>query len=238
MGPFFHGLITERWRSHQIKWCFSYTVFDITICGGVSSRSRTWGTISKLPRRDYFSNNPRRSWPSTTKNTSTLHDNATTVGIATNTIKRQRSRAMEIRYFLTCEKEAQKVYSFEWHPGMENLADYQSKHHPGAHHTAVRPYYLHKKNPPRELPRAIRPSTLKGCVGTLKDGYLRNVPLPRVPRIQSAKLIAPSRCIMEGTTPSRCIPVGTPLPEYLPISKWIPTLPKLGSLLGFRQRVL
>ena len=44
-------------------------------------------------------------------------------------------------------------------------------------------------------------------VGTLKDGYVRNVPLPRVPRIQSAKLIAPSRCIPEGTTPSRCIPV-------------------------------
>ena len=39
----------------------------------------------------------------------------------------------------------------------------------------------------RELPRADKPSTLKGCVGTLKDGYIRNVPLPRVPREQSAK---------------------------------------------------
>ncbi len=46
-------------------------------------------------------------------------------------------------------------------------------------------------------------------VGTLKDGYVCNVPLPQVPRIQSAKLIAPSRCIPEGTAPSRCIPVGT-----------------------------
>ncbi len=70
--------------------------------------------------------------------------------------------------------------NFKWHPGMENRADYQSKHHPGAHHTAVRPYYLHEENSPLELPRAIRPSTLKGCVGTLKDGYVRNVPLPRV----------------------------------------------------------
>ena len=105
-------------------------------------------------------------------------DNATAVGIANNTIKRQRSRAMEMKYFWTCEKDAQKMYSFKWHPGMENLTDYQSKHHPGAHHTAVRPYYLHEKNSPLELPRAIRPSTLKGCVGTLKDGYVRNVPLP------------------------------------------------------------
>jgi hypothetical protein len=51
-------------------------------------------------------------------------DNATAVGIAANTIKRQRSRAMEMRYFWTCEKDAQKGYSFKWHPGMENLADY------------------------------------------------------------------------------------------------------------------
>ncbi len=93
-------------------------------------------------------------------------------------------------------------------------------------------------------------------VGTLKDGYVRNVPLPRIPQIQSAKLIAPSSCIPEGTTPSRCIPVdaykyaygvdvheyasdkGNPLPGYLPVPGWIPTLPKLGSLLGFSQRVL
>ena len=146
-------------------------------------------------------------------------DNATAVGIANNTIKRQRSRAMEMRYFWTCKKDAQKVYSFKWHPGMENLADYQSKHHPGAHHTAVRPYYLHEKNSPLELPRAIRPSTLKGCVGTLKDGYIRNVPLPRVPQRQSAKQIAPK--------------TGIPIPGYLPVPSWIPTLPKLGSILGF-----
>ncbi len=97
-------------------------------------------------------------------------DNATAVDIANNTIKRQRSQAMEMRYFWTCEKDAQNVYSFKWHPRMENLVDYQSKHHPGAHHTAVRPYYLHEKNPPLELPRAHRPSTLKGCVGALKMG--------------------------------------------------------------------
>ncbi len=78
----------------------------------------------------------------------------------------------------------------------------------------------------------------KPPVGTLKDGYVRNVPLPRVPRIQSAKLIAPSICIPAGTTPSRCIPVGTPLPDYLTVSSGIPTLSKLGSILGFSQRVL
>ena len=161
-------------------------------------------------------------------------DNATAVGIANNTIKRQRSRAMEMRYFWTCEKDAQKVYSFKWHPGMENLADYQSKHHPGAHHTAVRPYYSREKNSPLELLRAIWPSTLKGCVGTLKDGYVLNVPLPRVPRRQSASHDMSHELI----APSRCIKTGTPLPDYLPVSSWIPKLPKLGRLLGFSQRML
>jgi hypothetical protein len=132
------------------------------------------------------------------------------------------------------QKYAQNVYSFKWHPSMENLADYQSKHHLGAHHTAVRPYYLHKTNSPLELPRAIRQSTLKGCVGTLKDGYVRNVPLPRIPRIQSASHDTSHELI----TPSRCIQEGTPLPDYLQVSSWIPTLPKLGSLLAFSQRIL
>jgi hypothetical protein len=73
-------------------------------------------------------------------------------------------------------------------PRARNLADYQSKHHMGSHHIAVQPWYLHAENSPRILPWAVRPSTLKGCVGTLQNGYIQNVPLPRVvPRIQSAR---------------------------------------------------
>jgi hypothetical protein len=152
-------------------------------------------------------------------------DNAMATGTANNTIKWQRLRAMEMRYFWTCEKDAQNVYSFKWYPGMENLADYQSKHHPGAHHTAVWPF-LHEENSPMELPRAIRPSTLKGCVETLKDGYVGNIPLPQVPQIQSAshELIAHI--------------AGSILPGYLHVHSWIPMLPKIGSTLGFRQRLL
>ena len=52
-------------------------------------------------------------------------DNTTAVGIVNNSTKWQRSRAMEMRYFWTCEKDAHNVYSFKWHPGIENLADYQ-----------------------------------------------------------------------------------------------------------------
>jgi hypothetical protein len=114
-------------------------------------------------------------------------NNATAVGIANNTVKRQQSRSMEMRFFWVCGKVAQDMYALSWHPGQENLADYQSKHHIGSHRIAVRPWYLHTENSLRVLPWAVRPSTLKGCVGTLQNGYICNVPLPRVvPWIQSA----------------------------------------------------
>jgi hypothetical protein len=93
---------------------------------------------------------------------------------------------MEMRFFWVGDKIAQNMYDVSWHPGMENLADYQSKHHIGSHHIRVRPGYLHMENSPRYLPRTQSWSTLKGCVGTLKDGYICNVPLPRAPLIQSA----------------------------------------------------
>jgi hypothetical protein len=94
---------------------------------------------------------------------------------------------MEMRYFWVGDKVAQKEFSIKWHPGQENLADYQSKHHLGTHHQAVRPWYLNEINSPLVFPRATRPSTLKGCVGNLPKGHIRNVPLPRVPQEQSTR---------------------------------------------------
>jgi hypothetical protein len=74
------------------------------------------------------------------------------VGIVNNTVKRQHSRSMEMRFFWVGIKEAQKIYEICWHPGQENLADYQSKHHTGAHHRNVRPWYLHQENSRRFYP--------------------------------------------------------------------------------------
>jgi hypothetical protein len=114
-------------------------------------------------------------------------DNATTVGIANNTVKWQCSQSMEMQCFWVCNKIAQDAYNVKWHPGQENLADYQSKHHPGVHHTAIHPWYLHEINLPLVLPQAVRPSTLKGCAGTRPKGYVQNVPLPRLPLRQSTR---------------------------------------------------
>ena len=118
-------------------------------------------------------------------------DNTTTVGIVNNTIKRQRSRAMEMRYFWLLDAEAQRLFSFRHQPGQENLGDYHSKNHTGPHHTHVRPYYVHENNSPQFLLRARLPSARRGCVGTVPDPYLRRNPLPRIP-IHTRALPAPA----------------------------------------------
>ncbi len=115
-------------------------------------------------------------------------DNATAVGIANNSIKQQCSPSMEMQFFWVRDKSEQGMYDITWHPVMENLADYQSKHHLGSHHVNVRTWYLHMENSPQYLPRTQSQRTLKGCVGTLEGGYVRNVPSPRVPQIQSTSL--------------------------------------------------
>ena len=45
-----------------------------------------------------------------------------------------------------------------WAPGLNNLADYPTKHHSGKHHKAVQPIYLSLKDSPR---------TMKGCIELL-----------------------------------------------------------------------
>ncbi len=54
-------------------------------------------------------------------------NNATAVGIGNNTIKRQQLHSMEMQYFWVGDKVAQEMYTLSWHPGQENLANYQIK---------------------------------------------------------------------------------------------------------------
>jgi hypothetical protein len=135
---------------------------------------------------------------------------------------------MEMRFFWVGDKIAQNMYDVSWHPGMENLADYQNKHHIGSHHVRVRPWYLHMENCPRYSPRAQSWSTLKGCVGTLKDGYVHNIPLPRAPRIQSANHVTSNEQVVMDSQDT-C---------YLQVPR-VPTWSNLTRLLtGVRRNIL
>eukprot|EP00804_Cyclotella_cryptica_P007211 CCRYP_009751-RB/>CCRYP_009751-RB protein AED:0.29 eAED:0.25 QI:0/-1/0/1/-1/1/1/0/612 len=108
-------------------------------------------------------------------------DNATATGIANDTVKKQRSRSMEMRFFWVTDQVQQRYFDVRWQPGQENLADYFTKHFEARHHIHVRPWYLHTGTSPTLLPRANAPSSLRGCVGTLPNGYTRTSPFPRIP---------------------------------------------------------
>ena len=110
-------------------------------------------------------------------------DNTTAVGIVNNTIKRQRSRAMNMRYFWLLCQEAQRILHVRYHPGQENLGDMPTKNHNGAQTQRSRPFYLQTEQSPRFLPRAPRPSVRRGCVGKLGDPYIHRNPLPSIPRL-------------------------------------------------------
>ena len=78
-------------------------------------------------------------------------DNSTAVGIANDTVKRQRSRAMEMRYFWVTDQVENKHITVDYLPGKDILADYVTKHHCARHHIAKRPLYVHMPTSPRYL---------------------------------------------------------------------------------------
>ena len=127
-------------------------------------------------------------------------DNTTAVGIVNSTIKRQRSRAMEMRYFWLLDQEVQKRFKIAQHPGQENLGDYPSKAHTGQIHQHVRPYYIWQDNSPTLLQRALQPSARRGCAEILADRYLKRIPLPRIPTFPAPSSTARSSVGQMGST--------------------------------------
>jgi hypothetical protein len=144
-------------------------------------------------------------------------DNKTATGIANDTVKKQRSRSMEMRFFWIGDQVKRQLFKVHWHPGQENLADYFTKHFDAKHHQAVRQWYLYAPGTPRRLPRAAAPSTLRGCVGTLPNGYVRSSPLPRLTntRVPRGQITSP---------PSTCKPREhtrrTSVQTYIPLAVW------------------
>ncbi len=105
-------------------------------------------------------------------------NNTTTVDIINNTVKRQCSRTMEMRYIWLLDGKTQKYFKFFYQLGQENLGNYPSKHHTANIHQHVRPYYVHTDRSPLLLPRAMKPSIWRGCAEILGDPYSKKSPLP------------------------------------------------------------
>ena len=87
---------------------------------------------------------------------------------------------MEMRYFWIVDQVRLGNFYVLWYPGLENLADYFSKHFPTKQYIHARPIYLQCKNSPRYLQRSASPSTLQGCVGIRPGGYYNRTPLANI----------------------------------------------------------
>jgi hypothetical protein len=70
-------------------------------------------------------------------------DNKCAEGIINGTVKQRRSKAIDMRFYWIQDRAAQGQFLIHWKPGIENLADYFTKHHAPAHHQRMRPIYLH-----------------------------------------------------------------------------------------------
>ncbi|KAI2502091.1 Reverse transcriptase (RNA-dependent DNA polymerase) [Fragilaria crotonensis] len=77
-------------------------------------------------------------------------DNSTASGIATDTVKQKRSKAIDMRFYWIRDRVRQGQFQIYWSKGTTNRADYFSKHHPASHHQAIRSTYLYSPaNPTR-----------------------------------------------------------------------------------------
>ena len=64
-------------------------------------------------------------------------NNIATTGIANDTVKKQKSRSMEMRFFWITDQFKIGNFDVQWHPGQENRADYNTKHFDGVYHQSV-----------------------------------------------------------------------------------------------------
>ena len=75
-------------------------------------------------------------------------DNSTATGIANDSVKQKRSKAMDMRFYWIRDRVRQGQFYVFWKPGKVNKADYFTKHHPASHHQAIRSTYLYDRDNP------------------------------------------------------------------------------------------
>ena len=83
---------------------------------------------------------------------------------------------MNGQYFWLIDQVNFNTYRIKWAQGLENMADYFTKHFAAAHHCNVRPFYVHMNNSPRVIQKVDKKGSdkkvsdekvsalLRGCV--------------------------------------------------------------------------
>ena len=69
-------------------------------------------------------------------------DNSTADGILNSTMRKKKSKAYDMKIWWMRDRIQLKQFIVYWAKGIENLADYFTKHHPPCHHKLMRYKYL------------------------------------------------------------------------------------------------
>jgi hypothetical protein len=69
-------------------------------------------------------------------------DNTVATGLANDSIKPKRTKAMDMRFYWIKDRVNQAQFRIFWKPGEGNLADYFTKRHPPSHPQQMRSTYL------------------------------------------------------------------------------------------------
>ena len=77
-----------------------------------------------------------------------LVDNNTAVGIANDTVKQKRSKAMDMRFYWLRDRVRQGQFTLAWQSGKKSRSDYFTKTFPAPHHRNIRPFYFYDKTKP------------------------------------------------------------------------------------------
>ena len=88
-------------------------------------------------------------------------DNSTASGFVYDNIHQKRSKAWDMRYYWLRDRQTQHQFNIFWEKGVNNDADYFTKHHATAHHRAQRAKYVRDK-----LQECLNLLSLRGCLAT------------------------------------------------------------------------
>ena len=99
-------------------------------------------------------------------------DNSTAHNFVYDNINLKTSKSWDMRVYWLRDREDQKPYRTYWKKGIENNADYFTKHHPVSHHKYMRGrYVLDKMNHVRQILSSLKKkenmkqtACLRGCV--------------------------------------------------------------------------
>ena len=95
-------------------------------------------------------------------------DNATTYNFIRNNINQKRSKSWDMRLFWLRDKERLKQFQFHWERGVNNKADYFTKHHTAKHHREIRALYVQDKKIINSTHNGFPRHT--SCKGVLEPG--------------------------------------------------------------------